>query len=59
MNNVPQDWESPDFDNTDKVHDWKNYASDRMKTYWDVFTASQKMMVAECLQDVADSEHWD
>ncbi len=59
MNNVPEDWNNPDFENTEKVHDWKNYASDRLKAYWDVFTPAQKMMISECLQEIADSEHWD
>lgn len=55
----PPDWEAPDFSDPDRVHNWKNYASDRMKAHWGSFTAPQKMIISECLHDIANNEHWE
>lgn len=59
MDNIPEDYLEPDFENTDRVHEWKNYASDRLIAYWTIFSPAQKMVIAECLQEIADTEHWD
>ena len=53
------DFENPDFDNPSKIHDWKNYASDRLIELWDDIEIGHRIVIAECLQDIADNEEWD
>ena len=59
MNNVPHDALDPDFEDRSRVHDWKNYTTDRLEHYWDLFSPAQKSIIAECLQDMADKEEWE
>ena len=37
MINEPKDYEEPEFDKASKVHDWKNYASDKLIAQWSFF----------------------
>lgn len=53
------DWDEPDFDMTEKCHDWKTYASDSLKKIWSTLGPIDKIIIAECLQDIADAEEWD
>jgi hypothetical protein len=56
---LPEDWETPKWSKYNKVHCWRNYASEELKVAWDEFDYRQKMIIAINLQGVADSEHWD
>ena len=56
MNNVPRDYLLPDFELCHKVHDWKNYVSERLVVEWETLDASARALFAECLQNIADGE---
>ncbi len=56
---TPGDWKSPNWDECDRIHDWKNYISDKMRAIWDTFTDEQKQAIAESAQGAANSEQWD
>ena len=57
--NLPEDWESPKWNEYDKVHDWRNYPSNDRQNEWSSFTDCQKKILAINFQCVADREHWD
>lgn len=57
--NIPDDWNSPYWENATRVHDWRNYASEQLKEHWDNLTDTSKKVFAECLQNIADHEEWD
>ncbi|WP_137962975.1 recombinase RecA [Klebsiella variicola] len=55
---TPEDYLSPDWTNNEKVHNWRNYASEELKRTWHTFTSEQRRVVAEALKEVADMEEW-
>lgn len=59
IENVPHDYQRPDWDNAGRVHDWKNYISESLINIWDSFTDEQKAAIAASAQDSADNEDWD
>lgn len=50
---------NPHWAGAEKVHDWRNYASEQLKNIWSTFSDEQKRVVAETLQETADKEIWD
>lgn len=56
---LPFDWETPDFSQTTKVHDWKNYVGELTQAHWPNFTDQQKQDLARDFQTMADREEWD
>ena len=56
---IPKDWQNPKWTEYDKVHNWRNYASDELKNIWHTFTDEQKQVIAKALDDMADREEWD
>jgi len=59
FNYVPSDWKNPDWESCDRVHEWKNYISDKLRLMWDTFTDEQKQAIAESAQGAASAEEWD
>ena len=55
----PDDWESPKWDEKDRVHNWRNYASDAVRDNWNSFTVKQKVIISRMLQDIANNEEWE
>lgn len=53
------DYLKPDWENTSRVHDWRNYITDQMKSQWDKFSSEQKRMIAEMADEAASGEQWD
>jgi hypothetical protein len=49
----------PDWDGAGKVHDWRNYITDKVRTLWPTFSRSQKIAIAEMAQERAEAEEWD
>jgi hypothetical protein len=49
----------PDWENTGRVHDWRNYISEELRHIWWTFTVDQKMAIARNADDMADRERWD
>lgn len=56
---VPHDWESPNWDEDNKVHNWHNYVSDEVQALWPTFNNQQKQALAAGFEDVALREDWD
>lgn len=57
--NIPHDWQDPKWDEYDRVHNWRNYASEELQLIWQSFTDKQKQVIASCFNDAADTEVWD
>lgn len=55
----PSDYQHPDWTQQDRVHNWRNYISERLQAMWDTFTDEQKAAIAEGAQEAADREDWD
>ncbi len=56
---TPEEYLSPEWSDREKVHDWKNYASEELKRIWHTFTDKQKRVVAEALTEAAEREDWE
>lgn len=56
---VPLDYANPDWEKARRVHEWKNYVSERLQAVWHTFTDEQKQAIAESADDVASAEEWD
>lgn len=56
---TPKDWENPDWGNIERVHEWKLYISDEVKTMWWTFKLDQREALARQAQEMADMEEWD
>ena len=56
---VPFDALRPHWSKASKVHDWKNYIGEELRSEWNAFTDRQKMMMAANAQLLADREDWD
>jgi hypothetical protein len=59
MDDTPPDWAAPDWSNTGRVHDWKNYITDEVREMWNTFTDAQKQAIARQADKTASSEYWD
>ena len=49
----------PDWTRAERVHDWRNYISDDLRSLWDTFTVAQKLAIARNAEEAAGREHWD
>lgn len=56
---TPTDWETPDWASAVRVHEWKNYISEKLQAMWESFTPEQKQAIAESADDVASREDWE
>lgn len=56
---TPKDFEYPQWEVKDKVHCWRNYASESLRALWPTFSSLQKSIIAENLQSIADDEDWE
>jgi hypothetical protein len=59
MDNTPQDWDAPDWDNPGLIHEWKNYVSKEVRAKWATFSDELKMMLARQADEAAGNEEWD
>ena len=50
---------SPNWDDNDRVHNWKNYINDDLRAAWDTFTVPQKRLMARNAEEEAGREEWD
>lgn len=58
---TPQDYEFPAWEEDENrtPHDWKSYVSYDVRRMWPDFTTKQKMILAECFEEIASREEWD
>lgn len=50
---------SPEWEYVGKVHDWRNYISDRVREMWSTFSDEQLIAIVEQAYEEASKEHWD
>lgn len=53
------DLNDPKFEQTTRVHDWRNYVPDEWQKDWNKFTNREKKIIAIMAETQADSEEWD
>lgn len=56
---TPSHYLSPDWEENNRVRNWKNYISDEVKAMWDTFTGPQKRAIARQAEEQAGQEEWD
>ena len=61
--NQGEDWSepylNPDWSETSKVHNWKEYLSGEIKEIWNEFSVKQKHLIYRNAEDMALWEEWD
>jgi hypothetical protein len=55
---TPRDYASPDWLAAQRVHDWRNYISERLQKSWHTFNDQQKQAIAESAEAAAAREEW-
>lgn len=50
---IPKDYNNPDWNDRNKVHNWKNYASSELQFIWNGFTEEQKIIISQNLNSLA------
>lgn len=55
----PREWENPNWDEKNRIHNWKNYISDDLRQYWQNFSDKEKKMIAANAEGIASNEEWD
>jgi hypothetical protein len=59
MNKPPNDFYNPSWSEVSKIHDWKNYVSDDLKSIWITFSDEQRQIIAANFNEMASREEWD
>lgn len=49
----------PLFSQARRVHDWRNYIGDRVRSIWATLTDEQRAAIADDADDLAGAEDWD
>lgn len=50
---------NPNWRNTHKVHDWRNYISEEVRNMWETFNEQQKIALMNQANQQAECEDWD
>lgn len=53
------DLENTDFDNTDRIHDWRNYVGANVQMIWESLPQVIKLAIALDADRLAGNEEWD
>lgn len=56
---APYDYSDPKWEESVRVHDWKNYANDWLREVWSSLSDRQKKAVSSSLDDIASGEDWE
>lgn len=59
MGNTPTDYATPKWEEAGKIHEWKNYINDEVRTMWPEFTDAQRAALVRQAEYMADCEEWD
>lgn len=59
LEQCPDDFDDPEWDRDDRVHNWRNYPSDEVKALWPTFTRQQKIALAAMFDEMAGREEWE
>lgn len=49
----------PDWESGGRVHNWKNYISEELRSIWGTFSQMQRIIIAENALALADNEDWE
>jgi len=52
-------WRDPEWEKANRVHDWRNYATEEIKRLWPSFTEEQQQAIFEMLDEFASREEWE
>lgn len=52
-------FESQNFNDVSRVHDWRNYVPDEIKEVWDNLTERERKLIFIMCEPIADREEWD
>jgi hypothetical protein len=55
----PDDYKHPEWEKAGRVHDWRNYISNKLRGMWETFTDEQKQAIAESAEEDANAEEWE
>lgn len=55
----PVDWENPNWDVGEKVHNWRNYVSNDAKQIWPDMRVRLRIVLAANFDYIAGQEEWD
>ena len=50
---------NPEWEFGGRVHNWKNYINDDVRSIWSTFSQMQRIILATNAQELADNEDWD
>lgn len=53
------DINNPDFENTGRIHDWRNYVPYDWQKNWNHFSERERQIICVMAQMQADREEWD
>lgn len=56
---IDESLSNPDFENAGRVHDWRNYVPDCVKSHWHSLGREAKLVAILVAVQAADAEEWD
>ena len=56
---VPSDFDNPNWNKTEKCHDWKNYANCHVQNIWGDLNLRQMAAISSSFQEIADKEEYE
>jgi hypothetical protein len=51
-------WRFPEWENIGRVHEWRRYISDEVRTMWPTFTDAQQAALYRQANEIASLEEW-
>jgi hypothetical protein len=55
---LEMEWDEPDWGAGGKVHNWRNYVTEKVRALWPTFT-EQRQALYEQADEIAGREEWD
>jgi hypothetical protein len=52
-------YQNPEWDKAERVHDWRNHVSIRVQALWQTFNDEQKLALYEQAEACSSAEEWD
>jgi hypothetical protein len=53
------DLNNPDFENIERIHDWRNYVPDEWRPCWNDFTNVERQIIFVMANIQAENEEWE
>jgi len=55
---APKDYLLPNWQQCQRVHDWKNHVTEEIIGIWETFNEAQKAAIARMADQLANDEDW-